>query len=65
MFLSGHLVPSSSPRISLRQARSVHPHLLFRVDASQGDLALVRSFLDLDIEENFTVDYKRNGDAGG
>lgn len=41
----------------------MHPHLLFTVDASQVDFALVRSFLELDIEENSTVEYKRNGDA--
>lgn len=41
----------------------MHPHLLFTVDASQLDLALVRNFLELDIEENFTVEYKCNGDG--
>jgi hypothetical protein len=49
--------------MGLRQDRSMYPHLLFTVDASQVDLALVRSFLNLDIAENFTVDYKRNIDG--
>jgi hypothetical protein len=35
----------------------VHP--LFTAPAASVDAAMVRSFLDLEVEENFTVDYKR------
>jgi hypothetical protein len=41
----------------------VAPHRLFTASASEIDFALVRSFLDLVIEEGFTIDYKTTEDA--
>lgn len=40
-----------------------YPHRLFTAPVSAIDAAMVRGFLDLGIEESFTIDYKRNIDA--
>ncbi|MGW1772010.1 AlbA family DNA-binding domain-containing protein [Streptomyces sp. NPDC002104] len=40
-----------------------YPHRLFTAPASAIDADMVRSFLDLRLEESFTIDYKRNLDA--
>ncbi|MFB6517984.1 helix-turn-helix domain-containing protein [Streptomyces sp. NPDC056401] len=40
-----------------------YPHQLFTAPASAIDADVVRSFLDLRLEESFTIDYKRNTDS--
>ncbi|MFB7781912.1 helix-turn-helix domain-containing protein [Streptomyces vinaceus] len=40
-----------------------HPHQLFTAPTSAIDAGMVRSFLDLRLEESFTIDYKRNIDS--
>lgn len=41
----------------------VAPHRLFTAPSSEIDFSLVRSFLDLGVEEGFTIEYKSTCDA--